>query len=129
MAYRYPIYRANDYNLRKQIMEALQSVSKWPAVQTSVESGDYAIIYEGSQLIVYESFTIGAGAFVQLDGTLIILGGAYRDEHAHSPYTLDASSGLYEIDGDDANLAADRIMQVASGSYTYTGENATLTGP
>jgi len=129
MAYRYPIYRANDNNLRRQIMEALDSISKWPAVQTSVETGDYAIIYEGSQLIVYESFTIEAGAFIQLDGTLIVLGGAYRDEHAHSPYTIPASSGLYEFDGAAANLAADRIMQVASGSYTLTGASATLTGP
>jgi hypothetical protein len=77
--YRYPIYRANEANLRKQIMEALEGISRWPTIQTSVGQGDYAIIPEGSQMIVYEAFYVDGG-FLELSGELVVLGGAYRDE-------------------------------------------------
>ena len=123
MSYRYPIYRANDANLRRQIMEALESVAKWPVIQTYVGPGDYAVVPEGSQMIVYGGFLINGG-FLELNGELVILGAAYRDEHEHPPYTMATSAGLYEYDGADAIIAAHRTLQLGAGSYTLTGSAA-----
>lgn len=125
MAYRYPIYRSNEPNLRKQIMEALESISRWPVVQTYVGPGEYAVVPVGSQMIVYGGFLI-SGGFLELNGELVILGGAYRDEHGHSPYSMETAAGLVELDGAPANLAASRIMQIDSGSYALTGAAADL---
>lgn len=80
--YRFPIYRANEYNLRKQIMDALEYLGKFPAVKTSVEDGEIGYIPAGYQMICYEAFTIGAGGWLNAEGELVILGGAYRDGEA-----------------------------------------------
>lgn len=149
--YRFPIYRANEYNLRKQIMEALEYLGNFPVARTYVSDGEIAYVPAGSQLIVYGGFLIGVGGWLNLEGELIVLGGAYRDEHEHPPYTIDASSGIYEITGMDmfvngphrlltvegtyavtgVNAGLDRgyYTPAASGSYSYNGSDAVLTGP
>ena len=80
MPYRYPIYRANDANLRKQIMLALESLHErlqafyleyWPLVKKSVGLGETLTIPTGYQLLVYNEFTVTGD--VNLDGELVIL--------------------------------------------------------
>lgn len=105
--YRFPIYRANEYNLRKQIMEALEYLGKFPVLKVSIDEGEIAFVPSGSQMIVYEAMTINGG-WLNLEGELVVLGGAYRDEaHTHdheSPYTMVSNQGNYAITGADATL-------------------------
>lgn len=103
---RFPIYRATEYNLRKQIMDALEYLGKFPVTKPSVDEGEIAFVPAGSQMIVYREFLINGG-WLNLEGELVVLGGAYRDEHPHSPY----------------------FMRANQGNYTMTGSDATLTGP
>lgn len=103
MSSRFPIYRATESNLRKQIMEALDYLGKFPVIKTIVEAGEIAAIPEGSQMIVYEAMTIDGG-WLAIEGELVVLGGAYRDEHPHSPYFLRPTQGSYEVTGGNAAL-------------------------
>lgn len=101
--HRFPIYRATEYNLRKQIMDALEYLGKFPVIKVSVDEGEVAFVPEGSQMIVYESMLINGG-WLTLEGELVVLGGAYRDENPHSPYTMSANLGNYVLNGSDATL-------------------------
>ena len=70
--WRFPIYRANDTQLRVQIMAALQTVGLWPMVKTEVEIDDYPVfIPENYQMIVHNSFTVSG--VIEIEGELVIL--------------------------------------------------------
>lgn len=83
MAY-YPIYKASEYNLRAQIMNALEdihnritsitTVGSWPVLKNSVDTGEYVIIPAGHQMICYEAFTQNGGT-LEVIGQLVVLGG------------------------------------------------------
>jgi len=126
MAHRFPIYRSNEYNLRKQIMDILDYLGKFPVIKTTVDTGDSVVVPAGSQLIVYEAFSIASGGVLFLDGDLVVLGGAYRDEQTHSPYFGNLNQGNYLMSGADARIAASLIVQADAGSYAVTGSAATL---
>lgn len=79
MSYTYPIYRANDTNLRRQIMDALQDIdqrivvfSHFPAVKNQIDEGEAFIIQTAHQLLVWEYFMVNGGDIV-IEGDLVIL--------------------------------------------------------
>ena len=69
--WRFPIYRSNETQLRVQIMNALQDVGLFPAVKTTVESDDDAVIPENYQMLVYHSFRVSGR--IRIDGQLVVL--------------------------------------------------------
>ena len=73
--YQYPIYRANEVQLRQQIMEHLQTMywaDQFSQVKTSVEDGENILIPDGYQMIVMNEFTFDGGS-VTIEGELFVL--------------------------------------------------------
>lgn len=73
--YQYPIYKANEVQLRQQIMEHLQTLywgDQFSQNKTSVEAGESVLIPDGYQMIVMNEFTIDGGSLT-IDGEFFIL--------------------------------------------------------
>lgn len=75
MPYFLPIYRATEYNLRRQIMDHLQYLIGFGLSKTVTEAGDNPTIPAGYQMLVYRDMTIGPGSNMTIEGELIVLGG------------------------------------------------------
>lgn len=102
--HRFPIFRANEYNLRQQIMDALDYLGKFPVIKTTVDEGEIAFVPEGSQMIVYEAMTINGG-WLNLEGELVVLGGAYREPPiTEDPYAMPTNIGNYALTGAAATM-------------------------
>jgi hypothetical protein len=72
--YQYPIYRANEVNLRLQIMEHLESLywaDQFSMVKDRVEAGEDIVIPENYQMFVADAFTIDGGNLT-IEGRLLI---------------------------------------------------------
>ena len=105
--YVYPIYRANETQLRIQIMEILNSIDfrlNHGVVGSEIGPGETVLVGDGQQLIVYWEFLVDTGGTLVLDGDLVVLGGAYRDENTQSPYRLVATQGNYALNGGDTTM-------------------------
>jgi hypothetical protein len=74
--YQYPIKRANDTHLRKQIMEALDDLftrQKWSLVKNTIEVGESLTVPAGYELVTH-SRTFDVEGTLDLEGTLYVLG-------------------------------------------------------
>ena len=69
--FRFPIYRANETNLRRQIMAALEYIGWWPVIKTEVEAGESVEVPASTQMLVYNAFTVTGT--IDVEGQLVIL--------------------------------------------------------